>query len=231
MNVPSKRHKKKVSLRPLMTIPIQNFSGLIESIREGDGTPLQYSRLENPRDGGAWRAVAHGVAGSWTRLSDFPFTFHFHALDREMETHSSVLAWRIPRTGGAWWAAIYRATQSRTRLKWLSSRKYLSSFRILVILRKQKYQRKMLQASSILDSENHHGSFFFHPNKTPVFTVNAMNRNSTLGDLYTSCRLPPTPTPFSLFFPVFFSFCSATKFHKEGFYRKSMSGDLFRLLS
>ena len=67
--------------------------------REGNGTPLQYSWLENPMDGGAWWATVHGVAKSQTRLSDFTFTFHFHALEKEMETHSSVLAWRIPGTG------------------------------------------------------------------------------------------------------------------------------------
>ena len=66
---------------------------------EGNGTPLQYSCLENPMDGGAWWAAVHGVAKSWTRLRDFPFTFHFHALEKEMATHSSVLAWRIPGTG------------------------------------------------------------------------------------------------------------------------------------
>ena len=61
--------------------------------------------------------AVHGVAKSRTRLSDFPFTFHFHALEKEMATHSSVLAWRIPGTGGAWWAAVYGVAQSRTRLK------------------------------------------------------------------------------------------------------------------
>ena len=66
--------------------------------REDNGTPLQYSCLENPMDGGAWQASVHGVAESWTRLSDFTFTFHFHALEKEMATHSSVLAWRIPGT-------------------------------------------------------------------------------------------------------------------------------------
>ena len=65
---------------------------------EGNGTPLQYSCLENPMDGGAWWAAVHGVANSWTRLSNFTFTFHFHALEKEMATHSSVLAWRIPGT-------------------------------------------------------------------------------------------------------------------------------------
>ena len=61
-------------------------------------TPLQYSRLENPMDGGAWWAAGHGVAKSWTRLSNLTFTFHFHALEKEMATHSSILAWRIPWT-------------------------------------------------------------------------------------------------------------------------------------
>ena len=63
------------------------------------GTPLQYSCLENPMDGGAWWVAVHGVAKSQTRLRDFTFTFHFHALEKEMATHSSVLAWRIPGTG------------------------------------------------------------------------------------------------------------------------------------
>ena len=66
---------------------------------EGNGIPLQYSCLENPMDGGAWWAAVHGVARSQTRLSDFTFTFHFHALEKEMATHSSALAWRIPGTG------------------------------------------------------------------------------------------------------------------------------------
>ena len=67
--------------------------------REDDGTPLQYSCLENPMDGGAWWAAVHGVAKSQTWLSNFTFTFHFHALEKEVATHSSVLAWRIPGTG------------------------------------------------------------------------------------------------------------------------------------
>ena len=68
-------------------------------IGEGSGTPLQYSCLENPMDRGACWAAVHGVAKSWTRLSNFTFTFHFHALEKEMATHSRVLAWRIPGTG------------------------------------------------------------------------------------------------------------------------------------
>ena len=66
---------------------------------EGNGNPFQYSCLENPIDGGAWEAAAHGVTMSWTWLSAFTFIFHFHALEKEMATHSSVLAWRIPGTG------------------------------------------------------------------------------------------------------------------------------------
>ena len=66
---------------------------------EGNGNPFQYSCLENPMGGGAWWAAVHGVAKSQTQLNDFPFTFHFHALEKDMATHSSVLAWRIPGTG------------------------------------------------------------------------------------------------------------------------------------
>ena len=66
---------------------------------EGNGTPLQYSCLENPMDGGAWWATVHGVAESRTQLSDFTSTFHFEALEKEMATHSSVLARRIPGSG------------------------------------------------------------------------------------------------------------------------------------
>ena len=60
---------------------------------------LQYSCLENPMDRGGWQAAVHGVFESRTGLSDFTFTFHFHALEKEMATHSTVLAWRIPGTG------------------------------------------------------------------------------------------------------------------------------------
>ena len=66
---------------------------------EGRGIPHQYSCLENPMDGGPWWAAVHGVAKSQTRLSDFTFSFHFHAWKKEMATHSSVLVWRIPGTG------------------------------------------------------------------------------------------------------------------------------------
>ena len=80
-------------LRDASSIPGSGRSG------GGHGNSLKYSCLENPMDGGAWWATVHGVAKSWTRLSDFTFTFHFHAFEKEVATHSRVLAWRIPGTG------------------------------------------------------------------------------------------------------------------------------------
>ena len=77
----------------------ENILCYLDITGEGNGTPLQYSCLENPIDGGAWWAAAHGVAKSWTQLSDFAFTFHFHALEKEMATHYSVIVWRIPGMG------------------------------------------------------------------------------------------------------------------------------------
>ena len=71
-----------------------SIPGLGQSLGEGKGNPLQYSGLENSMD-----CVVHGVTKSWTRLSHFTFTFHFHGLEKEMATHSSVLAWRIPGMG------------------------------------------------------------------------------------------------------------------------------------
>ena len=68
--------------------------------------------LENPMDGEAWWAAVHGLAGGRTRLSDFTFTFHFHALEKEMATHSSVLAWRIPGTGEPGGCRLWGHTQS-----------------------------------------------------------------------------------------------------------------------
>ena len=77
-----------------------SLSLFLSFIGEGNGTPLHYFCLENPMDRGAWWAAVQGVAKSRARLSDFTFTFHFHALEKEMATHSSVLAWRIPGMAG-----------------------------------------------------------------------------------------------------------------------------------
>ena len=101
-------------------------------------SPLAWKipRMEEP---GGLHAV-HGVAKSWTRLSDFTFPFHSHALEKEMATHSSVLAWRIPGTGEAW-AAVYGVTQSRTQLKRLSSS-----------------SRTIEDSLSFLQSSSHHSS-------------------------------------------------------------------------
>ena len=79
--------------RSIIWAYLESFSG------EGNGTLLQYACLENSMDGGAWWAAVRGIAKSRIGLSDFTFTFHFHALEKEMATHSSVLAWRIPGTG------------------------------------------------------------------------------------------------------------------------------------
>ena len=84
---------------PQSTFHWGHFVSPSSGLGEGNGTPLQYSCLENPMDVGAWWAAVHGVAEGQTRLSDFTFTFPVHALEKEMATHSSVLAWRIPGTG------------------------------------------------------------------------------------------------------------------------------------
>ena len=102
----------------------KEIKGLISRLlprkdREGNGTPLQYSCLENPMDRGAWWATVHGVARSLTILSDFTFTFHF-SLSRIEEGNGNPLQCSClenPRDGGAWWAAVYGVAQSQTLLK------------------------------------------------------------------------------------------------------------------
>ena len=84
--------------------------------REGNAIPLQYSCLENPMEGGAWEVSVHGVTEGRTRLNDFTFAFYFHALEKEMATHSSVLSWRIPGMGEPG-GLPSMGSQSRTLLK------------------------------------------------------------------------------------------------------------------
>ena len=89
---------------------------VVQFCGEGDGTPLQYSCLENPMDGGAWQTAVHVVAKSQTRLSDFTFTFHF-SLSYIGEGNGNPLQCSClenPRDRGAWWAAAYAVAQSRT---------------------------------------------------------------------------------------------------------------------
>ena len=102
-------------------VTLSNFISSNGSVGEGNGTPLQYSCLENPMDEGAWWAAVRGVATSRTRLSDFTFSFHFHALEKEMATHSSALAWRIPGIGEPDGLPVYGVAQSRTRLSDLAA--------------------------------------------------------------------------------------------------------------
>ena len=110
----SSQFPRKAVLKNVQTTVKLHSSPML--VREGNSTPLQSSCLENPMDGGTWWAAVHGVATSQTRLSDFTFTFHFPAVEEEMATHSSILAWRIPETrepGGL----PYMGSQSRTQLK------------------------------------------------------------------------------------------------------------------
>ena len=95
---------------------IKLLSSFNKHIGEGNGTPLQYSCLEYSMDGGAWWAAVHGVAKSWTRLSDFTFTFHF-CIGEGNGNPLQCSCLETPRDGGAWWAAVYGVAGSRTRLK------------------------------------------------------------------------------------------------------------------
>ena len=112
-----KNKKKQIHIGKLKNLCGAHYCNkvyLYLSFREGNGTPLQYSCLENPMDGGAWWAAVHGVTEGQTRLSNFTFTFHFHALEKEMATHSSVLAWRIPGMGSLVGCHLWGHTESDT---------------------------------------------------------------------------------------------------------------------
>ena len=117
--------------------PPSEFSLTTQSYGEGDGNPLQYSCLENPMDRWAWSAAVHGVTKSQTRLNNFTFTFHLYALEKEMATHSSVLAWRIPGTvepGG-----LPSMGSQRVRYNWsdlAASAAAALRFRYLIVVQK-----------------------------------------------------------------------------------------------
>ena len=111
----------KIAGRNINNFRYEDKTTLMTESGEGNGTPLQYSCLENPMDGGAWWATVHGITKSQTQLSNFTFTFHFHALEKEMAAHSSVLAWRIPGMGEPGGLPSMGVSQSQTRLKRLSS--------------------------------------------------------------------------------------------------------------
>ena len=123
-NLTNNREKKSLStskslqsiwvLPSLAEILVKICLLLLPQTGEGNGTLLQYSCLENPMDGGAWQATVHGVARSRTQLSNFTFTFHFHALEKEMATHSSVLAQRIPGQGSLVGCCLWGCTESDT---------------------------------------------------------------------------------------------------------------------
>ena len=115
--------KQKWVLIILLMVSVHHFLIILaREVGEGNGTPLQYSCLGNPMDRGAWWAAVHGVTTSQAQLSDFTFTFHFPALEKEMATYSSVLAWRIPgmgEPGGLPSMGSHRV--GRVRLKQLNS--------------------------------------------------------------------------------------------------------------
>ena len=95
-NISNFRYTEDITLMAESEEELKSFMMKVEEESEKVGLKLL---PRNPMDQGAWRAAVHGVARSRTRLSDFTFTFHFHSLEKEMATHSSALAWRIPGTG------------------------------------------------------------------------------------------------------------------------------------
>ena len=125
------------SLQYLPTHCVKQFISCLPTtlfLGEDNGTPFQYSCPEKPMDRGAWWAAVYGVAKSRTRLSDFTFTFHFHALEKEIATHPSVLAWRVPGTGEPG-GLPSMGSHSQPRLKRLCSSN--SSLLILRVLYQQ----------------------------------------------------------------------------------------------
>ena len=121
---------------------------LLLYVGEGSGTPLQYSCLENPMDGGAWWAIVHGVAKSQTRLSNFTFSFHFHALEKEVATHSRVLAWRIPgmvEPGG-----LLSMGSHRVRYNWSDLAAAAAAAAVICVIKSENCGLEMLQVNEVL---------------------------------------------------------------------------------
>ena len=138
-------HLRKGCIRSPYFLYLISFGGTYKQpLRRRQWHSTSVLLLENPMDRGAWQAAVHGVAKSQTRLNELTFTFHLHALEKEMAIHSSVLAWRIPRDRGAWWAAVCGVTQSRTRLKRLSSISSISSHVLYVQVSSNSPYRKFI---------------------------------------------------------------------------------------
>ena len=163
-------------------MPYSKYRGNAICDREGNGTPLQYSCLKNPMDGGAWWAAAHEVAKSWTQLSDFTFTFPFHALEKAMATHSSVLAWRIPGTEepgrrpsmglhrvGHDWSDLAAAAPADCRFLWSGA--WLGALKDLMIyLKKTKRWKEtvIIQCDPCYTGAVEHFAEGYKKNKQPI---------------------------------------------------------------
>ena len=149
---------------------LQILSVFILTDGEGNGTPFQHSCLENPMDGGAWWAAVHGVAKVRTWLSNFTFTFHFHALEKEMTTNPLQCSYlENPRDGGAWWAVIYGVAQSLTWLKRLSSSSSMMTEHGLSLIYSQLLTEYQTYPAHV--SNHDHQAALLESDKIPAYTL------------------------------------------------------------